>query len=218
MKLAIFDMDGLLFDTERLTKKIMTSKMAERGYVLTDDIYMEICGVNAKKEKEILLREYGQDYPNDEIFDSVRDGVTEDIKANGVPVKQGIPELLEYLTQKGIRCAVASSTKAVYVKEYLQICKLEKYFDAVIGGDMIQHSKPAPDIFLKACTEMNTEPQDAIVFEDSENGIRASVSADIPVICIFDMKRHEQDIQDMCMGCFDDAYKVIDYLRGEPEK
>ena len=215
MKLAIFDMDGLIFDTERLTKKIMTVKMAERGYILTDEIYMKICGVNAKLNKEILLMEYGQDYPHDEIFKSVRDGITEDIKLNGAPVKQGIPELLEYLTQNGIKCAVASSTKTVFINEYLRISDLAKYFNAVIGGDMIKNSKPAPDIFLKACEAMDIEPCEAVVFEDSENGIRASVSAGIPVVCIFDMKRHGQEVQDMCMGCFDNAHEVIDYFKKE---
>ena len=215
MKLAIFDMDGLIFDTERLTKKIMTAKMAEQGYILTEDIYMETCGVNAKKNREILIREYGQDYPHDKIFNLVRDGITEDIKANGAPVKRGIPELLEYLTQSGIKCVVASSTKTVFVNEYLQISNLDKYFDAVIGGDMIKNSKPAPDIFLKACEAMDIEPCEAVVFEDSENGIRASVSAGIPVICIFDMKRHGQEIQDMCIGCFDDAHEVVDYFKNE---
>lgn len=212
MKLAIFDMDGLIFDTERLTKRKLIDKMKERGYELTEDVFMEMLGANAEKNKEILNREYGMDYPHQEIFDAVREAIMDDVRANGVPIKQGIPELLEYLKQKNIRCVVASSTKSVFVNEYLQISKLDKYFDAVIGGDMIQKSKPAPDIFLKACEVADTKPDEAVVFEDSENGIRASVSAGIPVVCIFDMKRHGQEIQDMCMGCFDDAYEVIDYF------
>lgn len=213
MQLAVFDMDGLLFDTERLTKRMMIQKMAERGYILRDDVYMEICGVNAQRNEEIMLREYGADYPHKEIFVSVRDALMEEVRANGVPVKTGIPELLEYLTQNGIKCAVASSTKSVYVKEYLQISGLEKYFEVVIGGDMIKNSKPAPDIFLKACELTGTEPKDAIVFEDSENGIRAAVNGNIPVICIFDMKRHEKNITDMCFACVDDGHEAISVLK-----
>lgn len=213
MKLAIFDMDGLLFDTERLTKKKLGEVMAKYGYSLDEEAYLKIVGVNSARYREIMIKLYGEKYPHDKISSQVREEINRSIRTDGAPVKKGIPELLGYLKGEGIKCAVASSTKSEYVKEYIAVSKLDKYFDLIIGGDMIARSKPFPDIFLKVCEELNIKPQDSVVFEDSENGIRAAVSGGIPVICIFDIKRHDKNITDMCLTCADNALDVIEYLK-----
>lgn len=213
MKLAIFDMDGLLFDTERLIEKCLHKIMAERGYTLTHEIFEKILGVNAVCYKNTMLEIFGENYPHDEISGTVRIMANERMAAEGVPIKTGISELLQYLYENGIKCAVASSTDVAHVKNYIKSCGFDKYFDAVIGGNMVENSKPAPDIFLKACEETGIDPHDAVVFEDSENGIRAAVNADIPVICIFDMKRHSKEICDMCLACVDNAFEALDFLK-----
>lgn len=213
MKLAIFDMDGLLLDTERLTRKKLGEIMNKHGYTLEEKFFLKLVGVNADKYKEIMLNTYGTDYPHNEISSSVRRAVTEELRSGKMPIKYGIPELLEFLKKKGISCAVASSTKTEYVKEYMRLAGLDKYFDLIVGGDSVSRSKPFPDIFLKACDELGVQPEDAVVFEDSENGIKAAVNGGIPVVCIFDIKHHDKDITDLCMFCANNALEAMEYLK-----
>ena len=212
MKLAIFDMDGLLFDTERLTEKIMTDVLAKYNYTITHEQYIKCTGLTKKAYKAAMLEFYGSDYPYDTISKTVRKKIDETLRNEGCPIKDGIPELLEFLNKNNVLCVIASSTYTNYVKEYIELSGLSKYFTHIIGGDTVNKGKPEPDIFLKACDLAKVNPKDAIVFEDSENGIKASVNANIPVICIFDMKRHDKNIQNMCLTCVNNAFEAKKFL------
>ena len=212
MKLVIFDMDGLIFDSERLFKDKLSEAMAERGYMLELEVYLSSLGANSDSSRRIMLDRYGEDYPYEEISAEARRAFNEYVMKNGIPVKRGIPELLNYLNSCGIRCAVASSTRSELVKMYLEMSRLDGYFDIVIGGEAVKPSKPAPDIFLKACGEAGVKPSEALVLEDSENGILAAVNGGIPVICIPDMKQHDSGLLGKCAACVKDAYGVMDYI------
>lgn len=212
MKLVIFDMDGLMFDSERLFKDKLSEAMAERGYTLELEVYLSTLGANSDSSRRIMLTRYGEDYPYEEISAAARRAFNEYVMKNGIPIKSGIPELLQYLNGCGIRCAVASSTRSELVKMYLEMSRLDGYFDIVIGGEAVKLSKPAPDIFLKACCEAGVKPSEALVLEDSENGILAAVNGGIPVICIPDMKQHDSGLLAKCVACVKDAYGVMDYI------
>lgn len=213
MQLAIFDMDGLIFDSERMFMKKLDKSMSERGYTLTLEIYLSMLGANDSACMEAMKKHYGQDYPYREISDAARAEFNHDARKNGIPVKTGIPELLKFCKENEIKCAVASSTAAEYVKEYLKISGLDEYFDVIIGGDMVSRSKPAPDIFLKACETAGINPSEAVVFEDSENGIKAAVNGGIPVIWIPDMKRHGKAIVDLCAATAADGFEAIEKIK-----
>ena len=145
--LAIFDMDGLIFDTERLFMTTKDGVMKEYGYTQQKDDYIHTLGTCGQQLLDILHRLYGDDYPAEEISQKCRTLVTEKIRRDGPPVKPGIPELLAWFASNNIPCCVASSTKHDIVVEYLRLAKLDKYFAYVIGGDQVQRSKPNPDIF-----------------------------------------------------------------------
>lgn len=206
LKKAIFDMDGLIFDTERLFMKELSKVMAEEGYTLTEEIYTQTIGLASGAVKEKMCRIYGNEYPFEKLSAEARLHMEKNAQT-GLPVKPGIPELLESLCSKGTECCVASSTEAEFVKKYIDAAGLEKYFGEIIGGDMVSRSKPAPDIFLKALG--NTDPNDAVVFEDSENGVRAGISAGIPVICIPDMKRPPEEVISKAYACVESAFDAI---------
>ena len=213
MRLAIFDMDGLIFDSERMFMEKLDKAMSERGYTLTLEVYLSMLGANAESCMETMKSYYGQDYPYKEISDAARAAFNDDARKNGMPVKPGIPELLEFLKAQGIKCAVASSTESEFVREYLEISGLDKFFDIVIGGDMVGRSKPAPDIFLKAGETAGAEPSEAVVLEDSENGIKAAVNGGIPVIWIPDMKRHGEEIVSLCAATAADGFGAIEKIK-----
>lgn len=207
--LAIFDMDGLIFDTERLFMTTKDGVMKEYGYTQQKDDYIHTLGTCGQQLLDILHRLYGDDYPAEEISQKCRTLVTEKIRRDGPPVKPGIPELLAWFASNNIPCCVASSTKHDIVVEYLRLAKLDKNFAFVIGGDQVQHSKPNPDIFLAACQRTDIKPEHALVLEDSENGILAASNANIPVVCIPDLKVPSEEIAKKTAAIVPDATAVI---------
>ncbi len=214
-ELIIFDMDGLIFDTERLFMNALAGVMAERGYTLTEEVYLQTLGAAGNRVSEIMHRYYGEDYDDHAIGHEARERMEAETAAKGMglSLKKGILELLVYLTEQDIPCVVASSTGSAFVKKYLEEAGIDWYFRGIIGGDMVQESKPNPEIFLKACALTGTSPEHALVLEDSENGIRAAAAGGIPVLCIPDMKYPQEDAAKLTAGIFEDADAVISYLQ-----
>ncbi len=192
-KAVIFDMDGLVFDTERVFMEQLAVVMKEKGYNLSREVYIKTLGTGGSRLKDIMYSEYGEDYPFQECGDIAQSRLVMIAETIGLNIKPQIQELLVMLKEKGIPCAVASSTKSAYVEKYLKHAGLLGYFQKIIGGEMAKHSKPEPDIFLMACEKLNTAPQKALVLEDSENGVKAAFTAGIPVICIPDLKEPDKE-------------------------
>lgn len=193
-KLMIFDMDGLIFDTERMFMDTRSDVLQKYGYPSRKEDYIRTIGTAGETLHRILLDIYGPDYPADTISREAREIMNRQIAVTGPDVKKGIPTLLQWLQCKGIPCCVASSSHRENVQKYLQLSGLDTFFSYLVCGDEIRHSKPAPDIFLKACHHSGIQPEDAMVLEDSENGILAAYNAGIPVICIPDLKYPEPEI------------------------
>lgn len=202
-KLAIFDMDGLIFDTERLFMNMKNIVLEEHGYPAREEDYVQTIGLAGENLHQKLIELYGADYPADEITAKARALVNTYMEEHWPDVKPGIRQLLEWFQAHNVTCCVASSTSHTFVEKYLKLAGLNEYFSYIIGGDEIRHSKPAPDIFLAALqhyneiTNLNIAPEDALVLEDSANGIRAAHAASIPVVCIPDMQQPSNEIQEM---------------------
>lgn len=190
----IFDMDGLLFDTERLFMEQLALAMADEGYRLTREVYIRSLGLAGKKLEQMMLAEYGLDYPFQEMGRKTRKRVDLIADTVGLEMKPQIPELLAWLRSRGITCAVASSTNSDSVKKYLKKTGILSYFSVIVGGEMVERSKPEPDIFLLACEKCGLKPEQAVVLEDSENGVRAAAAAGIPVICVPDLKQPSPEV------------------------
>ena len=193
-KLAIFDMDGLIFDTEALFRDKKAVVMKKYGYEQRPGDYEKTLGTCGDTLNRILRELYGEAYPADTISQETRELVNQYIDTQGPPVKPGIPALLAWFQEHHIPCCVASSTHTNIVKKYLVQAKLDAYFSFVIGGDQVSHSKPDPEIFLKACAQAQTAPEQAVVFEDSQNGVLAAINGGIPVICIPDVGKPEDEV------------------------
>ena len=211
--LVIFDMDGVIFDSERACMEELRKVMREHGYVLTDDIYISTIGLTGEALKNKMQSFYGQDYPFKEISSKARQRVSLLAEEGKIEVKKGIPQLLEFLRQKGKLCSVASSTKSCYVDAYLRAAGIREYFKTITGGEEVENSKPAPDIFIRACRKENILPHEAIVIEDSPNGVRAALSAGIRVICIPDLAAPETALAEMAELVASDAFEAEKYLK-----
>lgn len=209
---VIFDMDGLIYDSERLFFRHKLKIMKEYGYTETEESYSKTLGLTGETLKQTVLALYGNDYPYFEISKKARGEMIKTIKTEGLPIKPGIIPLLKYLHTHQIPCAIASSTHIEYIREYLSVTQLSSYFHAVIGGDMIANSKPAPDIFLEAARQLGSRPEHCLVLEDSENGILAAHRAGIPVICIPDMKYPAPEYVCMTFDLLENAEMVLPML------
>ena len=131
----------------------------------------------------------------------------------GVPLKEGVKEILEYLTENGYIVGLASSTGRGSVMEHLEQTGLTHYFRTIVTGDMVEHSKPNPDIYLKACEELGVSPVNAIAIEDSPNGIRSAYRAGMKPVMVPDMIEPTAEIEAMLYGKFYSLLDVVDYIK-----
>ena len=184
---VLFDLDGVIFDSERAVFNEWKLLSEKYGFPDLEVPYMKCIGVNAAACRRIFLDYYGDDFPYDRYCDERRQNFREKYGNGRLPLKPGVKDLLAFLKQNGFPLAVASSTRTETVKQELRDAGLLDYFDEVVGGDMTERSKPAPDIFLKAAEALNVPPENCCVIEDSYNGIRAASAAGMFPVMVPDM-------------------------------
>ena len=134
------------------------------------------------------------------------------LTANGAPLKPGVQELLDWLKSEGWAIAIASSTREVGVRLNMERTGLISYFDVIIGGDMLTASKPAPDIYLRACADLGVDPLSAYAIEDSYNGIRSAHAAGMHAIMVPDMVPATDEMRGLARAILPDLITVRDWL------
>ena len=155
IKAILFDMDGVIFDTEREYLKEWNKIFEKYGYEMKKEIYVSVMGRGRKKVKEIFKENFGDDLPIEEMYIEKDKMLKEAIENNEVPLKQGALELLEFLKKNGYKTVLATSAKKDRVKSQVTHAKMNNLFDAIVCADDIVNSKPDPEIFLKAAEKVN---------------------------------------------------------------
>ncbi len=184
---VIFDMDGLMFDTERMVSS-MWKKAGEAVHVdISMDFLDSFRGRNPAAIKEMFLEKYGREFEYERCRNIKTQLQYEHVYTKGVPIKKGLFELLEYLKDRGIKMAVATSTSRKLADTMLEKAGAAKYFDAFVYGDQVERSKPAPDIFLRAAEEIGVPMKECLVLEDSVAGVEAGKAAGGYIIHIPDI-------------------------------
>ena len=184
---VIFDLDGVIFDSERAVFNEWKLIAEKYGFPNLEEPYAKCIGVNADTCRQIFLDYYGADFPYDAYCEERRRNFREKYSHGRLPLKPGVIELLERLKKEGFLTAIASSTRTETVWEGIRDAGLLKYFDVIIGGDQVERSKPAPDIFLKAAEKLDVLSGDCCVIEDSYNGILAAFAAGMFPVMVPDM-------------------------------
>ena len=208
----IFDMDGVLIDSERISFKCFQEVFKEHNYKMDEIFYLRLIGRNVKSIKAIMEEEYGTDFPFDTIYKKKSNLALEITDKNGVIIKPGVHELLDYLNKENYKIAVATSTRRERALQLLEEAKIKDKVNYVICGDQVENSKPNPEIFLKAAKGLNVSPEKCIVIEDSDAGITAAHAAKMIGIHVPDMKLLDDDIKKLAFKICDNLADVKNYL------
>lgn len=198
LKGAIFDMDGLMFDTEQIWQKNWNKTAAEMGISLPEEFKFNICGTSGRLMNSVIEKYYGVE-DGAPIAAKVKQMVHDDL-IDFTPEKPGIHEILEFFKEKGVRMAVASSSSEEVIRRNLKNTNTESYIEAIVSGVGMTNGKPAPDIFLKAADMLGIDPKECYVFEDAFNGVTAGFNAGCRTIMIPDMSQPTEEIRAMATG------------------
>ena len=193
LKGVIFDMDGLMFDTEQIWQKNWNKTAAEMGISLPEEFKFNICGTSGKLMNSVIEKYYGVE-DGAPIAAKVKQMVHDDL-IDFTPEKPGIHEILEFFKEKGVRMAVASSSSEEVIRRNLKNTNTEDYIEAIVSGVGMTNGKPAPDIFLKAADMLGIDPKECYVFEDAFNGVKAGHAAGCCTIMIPDQMQPTEEIR-----------------------
>jgi len=212
---VIFDMDGLMIDTERIVQNSWNIVGKRMGYAdLGEDIYHTM-GLNVVRREEYFMGKYGKEFPFQEFLRDYRKEYYEYVNVHGIDAKPGLYELLETLKQLGIPMAVATSTGRESAMKNLEAKNVTSYFQAFICGDMVTQAKPSPEIYLKACEVIGVNPKNAIALEDSFNGIKAAYAAKMIPVMVPDLIKDTSEVDDLLFAKKADLNEVAEWIRSE---
>ena len=197
---AIFDMDGLLFDTETLYQRGWTIIADEFGVARKPELGKACCGTCGDLTVQIVH----QFHPTVDAKAYIRRVIeyVHDEAEKNLPVMAGVREILTYFHEHGIRIATASSSSVAQIEKNLTQSGLRNYFDAIVGGDLVAHGKPAPDIFLMAAARIGIPAEECYVFEDGYNGLRGAAAAGCAPIMIHDTMPPTDEMRAICTGIY----------------
>ncbi len=212
IKAVIFDMDGLMFDTERLSKELYRELAEKRGYDFEEDFFDEMVGLDLEDTKKTFKEDYGQDFPYLEMREQKNELLKKYVKENGVPVKEGLLETIDYLKRNQYLIAVASSSFREKIEFFLDSISIKEKFDYIIGGDEVEKSKPDPEIFLKGVNGLGVQKEEALILEDSAHGVLAANKAGIKVILIPDLVEHPPEIEKLVYKKLNSLTELRDVL------
>lgn len=208
----VFDMDGILFDTERLSVESWVEVAGQMGLGDIDKGVYGCIGLNRTDCRIFLKETYGEDFPYEYFREQTAAVFQQKVDKDGLPVMKGAQELLLWLQEKGMKVALASSTNTKKVESHLQLAGFTGFFQAVIGGDMVEHSKPLPDIYWKACQLLQADPAGTVAVEDSPNGIRSAYAAGMLPVMVPDLVQPDPEIANMLYQRCDSLFAVRDFL------
>ena len=208
---VIFDMDGVILDSERVLLEGWKELAKEVPMPGIEEAYIRVCGTTMEATEQTMKEIYGADFPFEDMENRAI-AIRDRLYPAGIPLKPGVRELLNLLREHQIPIALATSTAGDLARGKLETAGLWHYFDAAVTGEMVQHSKPDPEIFLLAMQQLGSDPKMSVIIEDSFNGIRAGHAAGAQVIMVPDLQQPDTEIFLLCDRIFPSLHEVRDYF------
>lgn len=218
MRAVVFDMDGVLFDTERLCRDSWMAVAEKNGLSGMEGVFAQCIGLNANDSKRIVMKAYGEDFDYQTFREQASVWYWDYVEKNGLPVMPGAELLLKWLKERDWIIGLASSTRRPSVLRNLELSGFSDYFSAVITGDMVEHSKPLPDIYLIACRELGVQPEETYAIEDSPNGIRSAHAAGMKALMVPDMLKPDEEMRRLSYRIMENLEQVLDFFIEEEGK
>lgn len=196
IKGVIFDMDGTMFDTERMWATFWKPALDALGLPYKEGLAEAERGTAGETSRQIVRSFYGEDCDAEAVIASLH-RVADDAFASPVPKKPGLDELLNWLEERSIPMAVASSSRRYIIDRNLANWGMEHFFSAIISGQQVTHSKPDPEIFLLAAEQLGVSPADCLVLEDSYNGVRAGAAGGFVTVMVPDLAAPDEEMRSL---------------------
>lgn len=212
VRAVVFDMDGLLIDSERLAMESLVSAGAELGYDMPYDFCRSMIGVPADRCRELASVMYGPTFPLNDYFELHDEHLRRLVDDGKLATKPGATALLEHLGKLGIPKAIATSSSRARADHHLQLAGLEDHFDVIVTRQDVSEGKPHPEPYLKATAALGADPEHTLALEDSLNGIRAAHAAGLRCVLIPDLVQPTEESRRLAVRLFPDLHHVIGYL------
>lgn len=195
IKAVIFDLDGTVLDTEKLLVKYWCMAANEAGFPMQREHALQLRSLAAKYAAPLMKTWFGERCDYQTLRKRRMELMSDHLEKYGLEVKQGIPELLEYLGKKGLKRAVATATDLARASDYLKQVGLFDSFDRIISAHMVENGKPKPDVYIYAVEQLGLTPEECIAVEDSPNGVLSASAAGCKTVMIPDLSEPDEQLE-----------------------
>ena len=218
IKAVLFDMDGLMVDTESLSTEAFINSAKAQGYNMTKEETLKVLGFTKANIYQFWIDYFqGTNVDGKKLVDDHYEYIENVLYTVGPEKNPYVEELLKYLRENNYKIAVASSSDAADIKNNLEKTKLEKYIDEIASGAEVENGKPAPDVFLLAAKRLGVDAKDCLILEDSKAGIKAGKASGAMVFMVPDMYTVDKECEDTADRILTNLGEVIEILEGKNE-